>query len=118
MKRRFEVYLVDEANTSKINYKTHEEQEHLKIKVKFEEDGIMVEKEKEMYSVLTFQMGNWKGCINRDYNATKNILRVVESELEGKGRPEDLMTSKKKAIHPIRRGKVCKPKDEKNVFVE
>jgi hypothetical protein len=28
------------------------------------------------------------GCINRDRNATKNMLIIVESMLHGKGRPK------------------------------
>jgi hypothetical protein len=42
-----------------------------------------------MYSILTYKMNNNRiGCINRDRNATKNMLIIVESMLHGKGRPK------------------------------
>jgi hypothetical protein len=96
LKKRFEVYLIDEFNTSKINYVTHKEQEHLKIPITFKREGVSVTKVKEIYSILTYQMLNKRiGCINRDFNATLNMLRIVQSLMEGKERPRDLTRTKK-----------------------
>lgn len=96
LSKRFEVYLIDEFNTSKINYKTHEEQEHLKLCVEVKQDNKIVKKVKEIYSVLTYQMDNKRiGCINRDYNAVLNMMRIVKSYVNGKERPEDLTRTKK-----------------------
>ena len=97
LKKRFEVYLIDEFNTSKINHITHTEQEHLKIPECVQMQPINVpksgpQKVEEIYSVLTYQMKHKRmGCINRDFNATLNMLRIVKSLIDGNGRPKDLM---------------------------
>ena len=39
-----------------------------------------------MHSILTYKMSNKMGCINRDRNATRNMLTIVKSLLAGKGR--------------------------------
>jgi hypothetical protein len=83
--KNFEVYLIDEFNTSKINYKTNEEMNKLIIN-KIMND----EKEShELYSVFTYKMSKGKlGCINRDYNAVLNIENIVNSLLDVGVRPE------------------------------
>ena len=79
--KRFRVYTIDEFNTSKLYHKTEEEGEKLKLDVKKVTKGKVVheEKQKEMHSILTFKTSN-KGseCINRDYNATLNMRKIVE----------------------------------------
>lgn len=50
---------------------------HINTKIR-EDIGIKI----KLHSVLTYQMGNnRKGCINRDRNATKNIMIIVKSLL-------------------------------------
>ena len=38
---------------------------------------------------------NRKGCINRDENAVKNMIKIVESYLKDKSRPEKFKRSYK-----------------------
>jgi hypothetical protein len=96
LKKRFEVYLIDEFNTSKINHETHKEQEHLKISVDVKQDGKIIKKVREIYSVLTYQMRNKRiGCINRDFNAVLNMMHIVKSYVNGEKRPEYLQRQPK-----------------------
>lgn len=109
LKKRFEVYNIDEFRTSKINHLTHEEMKHLKIKVKTKDikNNIVV---KELYSVLTYQMSNKRiGCINRDYNAVLNMLRIVDSLLTNYGRPKDLMRNQSTSLNRCQM--IERPKD-------
>ena len=90
LKKRFEVYLVDEYNTSKMHHQTREEMKHHKIMLSYQKDGKDMKYLKEMYSILTFKTSNGYGCINRDMNAVKNMLQIIKGEIEGTDRPEHL----------------------------
>ena len=84
--KHFELYLVDEYNSSKLNYKTEEPCENLYLKIANKKGEKIL---RRIHSILTYQMSNKRiGCINRDINAVKNIKKIVESELNGSGRPE------------------------------
>jgi hypothetical protein len=79
--RRFEVLLINEFNTSKLYWKTEGSTKKLKMpKTYTKKDGTVCVIEKEINSLLTFQMSDKKyGIINRDYNATKNMYKITES---------------------------------------
>lgn len=94
LSKMFEVYTIDEFNTSKINYLTEKEMKHKELKVKIINKGVEQEKVLKMYSILTYQMGKQMRCINRDYNATLNMLKIIESLLNGKSRPNVLCRKK------------------------
>ena len=80
LKKRFEVYLIDEYNTSKLNYRTEKKGEKLKMRMKYEINGEEKTYIKEMHSILTFKMGKeGSGCINRDFNACMNMLKIIKS---------------------------------------
>jgi len=86
LKRRLaesmKVYNLDEFRTSCVNYKTEKRCENITLPDKFG-------KEREMHSILTYQMENKrKGCINRDNNATNNMIKIVKSYLKDKTRPK------------------------------
>jgi hypothetical protein len=89
LSKRFEVYLIDEYNTSKYYHKTQETGENLKIKIKYNKDGIDKIYAKPIHSILTFKTGP-KGseCINRDYNACLNMEKIVDSLMKTKKRPK------------------------------
>lgn len=78
--KEFDVYLIDEYKTSKIINKTKKEADNLTLKI----NG----KERKLHAVLTYQMGNKRiGCINRDKNATLNMMEIVYSLIKNKTRP-------------------------------
>ena len=99
LKKRFEVYLIDEYNTSQIHHKTGEKMKHHKIMMSYQKDGKEIKYSKEMYSILTFKTSNGNGCINRDINAVKNMLRIIEGEINETGRPVNLQRIKK-SVNP------------------
>lgn len=77
----FNVYSIDEFRTSKLNYKTEEENDNLYLPDK---KGIY----REMHSILTFQMENKRmGCINRDNNAVSNMVKLVKYFMKTGKRP-------------------------------
>ena len=61
-----------------------------------------IKKEKYLYklkhSILTFKMNNRKGCINRDKNSCRNMLKIVEMYLLNKTRPTYLSRKKNVTI--------------------
>ena len=79
--KRFEVLMIDEYKTSKLYYKNETEGDNQKV--------IRKELQVKLHSVLTFKMGNNNECINRDYNATQNMLKIVKKLIETKERPEE-----------------------------
>jgi hypothetical protein len=87
LSKRFKVWLVDEYRTSMLNHITEEKMENLKKKIRYEKDGKEKTYTKKIHSILTFQMGRGRGCINRDYNACRNMYKIVEKLLSGEGRP-------------------------------
>ena len=99
LSKRFEVYLIDEYNTSKLNYSTKEEMKHLKVTTQYKDKGGKKQKySRELYSVLTYKMENGNiGCINRDYNAVLNMKLIVESIINGNGRPKEYCRPKQRA---------------------
>jgi hypothetical protein len=85
--KRFEVYLIDEYLTSKLNHSTLEEMKHPEVKIKIKDSVNTITK--ELFSVFMFTTKDkTKGYINRDYNATLNMKTITESEILGHGRPE------------------------------
>ena len=99
LKKKFEIYLVDEFNTSKLNYLTKEPMKNLEISVDVKDkEGVVLRTHlKKLYSVFTYQMRNKNlGVINRDYNATLNMFRIVSSVINGKGTPAEHIRGTKK----------------------
>ena len=96
LKKRFEVYLIDEFNTSKFNYKYESEGKKLKIKNKELHSVLTFKTKKEEnqninkdeHSVLTYKMSSNTECINRDYSSTLSMMNIVESLINHKKRPE------------------------------
>ena len=79
---QIKIYNIDEFRTSCINYKTLEYNEHLYLPDK-------TGKIRKMHSILTYKMENKrKGCINRDNNATNNMVAITQQYLKDKSRPQ------------------------------
>ena len=110
LEKRFEVYLIDEFRTSKLYNKTKEEGKNMiikeeKKKIKYTKRGEKKEQEiktinKKMHSILTFKMSKKEEeckrteSINRDYNATLNMMNIVEYLLKHKKRPLEFRRTK------------------------
>jgi hypothetical protein len=78
----FTVYTLDEFRTSCLNYKTEEKCENLYLPDK---KGVI----RSIHSILTYQTENNRmGCINRDENATNNMIKLVNYYLKNKDRPQ------------------------------
>jgi len=89
LKEHFKVYLIDEYNTSKINYKTEKENKKITLKIETKKGYKM----KEFHSILTYKMSksNEKEhlcCINRDKNSVNNMQKIVKHIMETGKRPE------------------------------
>ena len=88
LKTRFNVYNIDEYNTSCIHYKTEEKCKNL----------YYTDKNKQtikLHSVLTCKMENQrKACINRDVNSVNNMRKLVEYWLLYKSRPDKYKPNK------------------------
>jgi hypothetical protein len=85
LREHFKVYNIDEFRTSCLSYKTEELCENLYLKFKKDPK----QKERKIYSILTYQMeNNRKGCFNRDKNGCKNIQKVFNYYMETGERPE------------------------------
>jgi hypothetical protein len=103
LSKRFEVYLIDEYNTSKLYHLDEKiESEKLKVKMFYPNDkGKKVIYKKELHSVLTFKLDNKRmNCINRDYNSVLNMKKIVSHLLEYKVRPEAFRRGVKKTKIP------------------
>ena len=75
------VYNIDEHRTSCLHHQTEERVENLYLKDK-------IGKYRYMHSILTYQNQNGRtGCINRDNNATYNMIKIVESFFRDGSRP-------------------------------
>lgn len=86
---QIKIYNIDEFRTSCINYKTLEKNENLYLPDK---KG----KLRKMHSILTYQMeSKRKGCINRDNNATNNMIAITKQYLKDKSRPQAFRRSVK-----------------------
>jgi hypothetical protein len=101
----FIIYNIDEFRTSCLNYKTEEENENMYYLDKKLEP-------RKIHSVLTYQMeNNCLECINRDENAVRNMLKIVNCYLKDKTRPINFMRSTKKtSISKPKKTPVSKPK--------
>ena len=87
LKRHFNVYLINEYNTSKLYFRdTTKESDNLSVRIN--------DYNKKIHSILTFKMGKNMDCINRDYNSTQNMLSILKNLIEKKCRP-DIFTRKK-----------------------
>ena len=86
LSRRFKVFLIDEFRTSKIHHETEKKCENLMKPIKYGVDKVY---KKKVHSVLTFKKSKKEmGCINRDYNACLNMLKIVNELIRTKKRPE------------------------------
>ena len=88
LKETMEVLTIDEYNTSKIHYKTEVECNNLRITKTYNKDGEEHKSVRKIHAVLTYQTGKRSGCINRDINATKNMIKIVRSLIFSGNRPE------------------------------
>ena len=99
LKTRFEVYNVDEYLTSKLNYKTYEENENLYLKInknKTNKGGKLM----KMHSILTYKMVNGRqGCINRDSNGVRNIREIAKTYLITRERKEEFKRKKQSSTN-------------------
>jgi hypothetical protein len=76
------IYNLDEFRTSCLNCKTEERCENMYLPDK---KGI----ERKIHSILTYQTESKRmGCINRDENAVNNMIKIVNTYLMNKIRPE------------------------------
>lgn len=80
--RELEIYNLDEFRTSKLNWKTEDEGNNLRVR---DSTGKKVRK---IHSILTFKTEQGSdGCIGRDLNAVRNMLKIVNSWLIDGVRP-------------------------------
>lgn len=113
LSKRFKVYLIDEYNTSKLYHKTGEEGKNLIMKFKYTKNGEEKVMKREMHSLLMFKTSEKEQeCINRDYNATLNMIKLVNNLMLNKKRPEIFCRGKKK-ITIIEDEKEDKKEDKK-----
>jgi hypothetical protein len=76
------IYNLDEFRTSCLNYKTEERCENMYLPDK---KGT----ERKIHSILRYQTESKRmGCINRDENAVNNMIKIVNTYLMNKTRPE------------------------------
>jgi hypothetical protein len=110
LSKRFKVFLIDEYKTSMIYHKTdeqiYESKDENKIKFTFKTKD-KKEIKKTIHAILTFKMSNKRSeCINRDYNATLNMLAIVKHLLETKKRPKCFIYEK--PLQPVKGSSVKK----------
>lgn len=98
----FTIYSIDEFRTSLLHYKTEQKCENLYLPDKKE---IL----RKIHSILTFQTENKRmGCINRDENAVRNMIKLTKFFLEKKDRPNKYKREYKiKDDNPINDGVKC-----------
>ena len=77
----FHLYDIDEFRTSCIHYETENRCDNLYLP---DRQGQI----RKIHSVLTYQMNQGLGCINRDSNGRQNIRKLFEYYLETGERPE------------------------------
>jgi hypothetical protein len=100
--KQLTVYSIDEFRTSCLSYVTQEKCTNLYLPDK---RGVVRKK----HSILTYQMENKRmGCINRDNNASNNMVYLVQYFLKFRDRPENfkrsckLPTKNKKSSQPTK----------------
>ena len=80
--KNFITYNLDEFRTSMLDFKNENKCENLCLP---DAKGEV----REIHSILTYQMENGRlGCINRDENSVRNMIKIVKSFISGKGRPK------------------------------
>jgi hypothetical protein len=78
----FKIYNIDEFRTSCLNHKTENKCENIYLPDK---KG----KERKIHSILTYQTESKRmGCVNRDENAVNNMIKIVNTFIKDKSRPE------------------------------
>ena len=88
----FKVYNIDEFRTSCLNNKTLDKNENIYLPDK-------LKNLRKIHSILTYKMeNNRKGCINRDNNAVRNMIKITSQFLINKERPEIFKRSYKLPI--------------------
>ena len=76
------IYNIDEFRTSCLNYKTEERCENMYL-------PDIKGTERKIHSILRYQTESKRmGCINRDENAVNNMIKIVNTYLLNKTRPE------------------------------
>jgi hypothetical protein len=76
------IYNLDEFRTSCLNYKTEERCENMYLPDK---TGV----KRKIHSILRYKTESKRmGCINRDENAVNNMIKIVNTYLMNKTRPE------------------------------
>lgn len=83
LSKRFKVFLIDEYLTSKLYHKTELEGGHFEKQYKI---GEKVYKQ-EIHAILKFKTDTGIEYINRDYNATLNMMKIVKSLIIHQIRP-------------------------------
>ena len=79
LKKRFEVYNIDEFRTSKLHHKTLKKCENLRLPDK---KGRL----RKQHAILTYKMENKRmGCLNRDKNACMNMMNLMRYFLKTNG---------------------------------
>jgi hypothetical protein len=100
----FTIYSIDEFRTSLLNHKTEEINENLVLPDK---KGVI----RNMHSILTYKMENKRmGCINRDKNSVKNMIKLTNYYLEHKDRPEKFKRTFKFEDKKVLKNKKTQPK--------
>lgn len=95
MAKRFRVLNMDEYKTSKLNCHTLEENKNLYIH------------KRKLHSVLTYQMENNRlGCIQRDANASINMVNIIKNYLLNSDFPEAFKRPKKSITPPKINGQI------------
>ena len=94
MKKMFKVVSIDEFRTSKLHNNCHHELSHQYSNVLNKQS--FLEERKKINSVLYCKHNSCNGMtMNRDTNASKNILELLIHELEHKVRHPDFLRSRK-----------------------
>jgi uncharacterized protein YrzB (UPF0473 family) len=82
LQETFKIYNIDEFRTSCLNHKTENKCENIYLPDK---KG----KERKIHSILTYQTESKRmGCVNRDENAVNNMIKIVNTFIKDKSRPE------------------------------
>lgn len=88
-KNKYDTYIINEHNTSKICNKCEKELEKFKkIKLRIKKGDKEIEKEVMCHGLLRCKSLKCKAIHNRDTNAVKNMLKIVDHLKEHKKRPQ------------------------------
>ena len=91
MANHFKVNIIDEYNTSKLNFKTFEKNKNLEVNCLKNSKHEKI----SLYSVFTYKMSNGRyGCINRDLNSVYNMQTIVHSLIKTNKRPKEFIQKK------------------------